>query len=220
MKKLFSSKLIRVLLLITVLYVATYGAYIYADGAVSYLPTKEQAPPQSTVSSVLAKININTASKEQLMLLSGIGELTAESIIAYREGYGAFKTIEELTFVSGIGIKTFERLMYSISVVGANPSPSEIRDSAANTPLSSSSADKPNAGAPTFATQSEGSAKININTSGLSELQRITKIGPKTAQAIIDYRKTNGLFSTIEDIMSVSGIGAKTYEKIKDQLTV
>ncbi|MDZ7695432.1 MAG: helix-hairpin-helix domain-containing protein [Deltaproteobacteria bacterium] len=49
------------------------------------------------------KININTASKEQLTELKGIGPVTADRIIEYREKNGKFETVEELTEVKGIG---------------------------------------------------------------------------------------------------------------------
>ena len=53
------------------------------------------------------KININTADKAALMTLSGIGESKANAIISYREEHGDFKSIEEITNVSGIGKATY-----------------------------------------------------------------------------------------------------------------
>jgi competence protein ComEA len=61
---------------------------------------------------------------------------------------------------------------------------------------------------------------ININTATLDELDTLPEIGPKTAQAIIDYRNTYGLFTKIDDILEVNGIGPVTFEKIKDMITV
>ena len=61
---------------------------------------------------------------------------------------------------------------------------------------------------------------ININTAGKSELTALNGIGDVKAQAIIDYRNTNGNFKSIEDILNVSGIGDAVFAKIKDYITV
>jgi competence protein ComEA len=61
---------------------------------------------------------------------------------------------------------------------------------------------------------------VNINTASLEELDTLPGIGLTTAQKIIDYRTVNGPFSTIEDIMNVSGIGPSTFEGMKDMITV
>ena len=62
--------------------------------------------------------------------------------------------------------------------------------------------------------------KINVNTASSEKLQTLSGIGPVKAQAIIDYRVENGLFRTVDDVINVSGIGPKTLEKIRDQITV
>jgi len=65
-----------------------------------------------------------------------------------------------------------------------------------------------------------GSGLININTAGSDELQKLSGVGPVTAQKIIDYRTKRGEFKRVEDLMNVSGIGAKTFDKLKDYITV
>lgn len=60
---------------------------------------------------------------------------------------------------------------------------------------------------------------VNINTASLEELDALPGIGPTTAQKILDYREENGPFSTIEDIMNVSGIGPATFEDIQNLIT-
>ncbi len=62
--------------------------------------------------------------------------------------------------------------------------------------------------------------KININTADSGTLQEIPGVGPVTAEKIIAYRTSQGKFSSIEEIKNVSGIGEKTFEKMKDKITV
>ena len=61
---------------------------------------------------------------------------------------------------------------------------------------------------------------ININLASSSELESLPGIGPSFAQRIIDYRENNNGFKSIEEIMAVPGIGEKTFEGIKDQITI
>lgn len=70
-----------------------------------------------------------------------------------------------------------------------------------------------------FAVPAEA-ALININTAGVAELETLNGIGAVKAQAIIDYRQSNGLFQNIIDIKNVSGIGEVTYSNIRDFITV
>jgi comEA protein len=62
--------------------------------------------------------------------------------------------------------------------------------------------------------------KININTAGAVELQTLPRIGPMIAQGIVEYRVKHGPFRRIEDIKNVKKIGIKTFEKIKNSITV
>lgn len=69
--------------------------------------------------------------------------------------------------------------------------------------------------------ENESTSKlVNINTATKSELTTLNGIGDVKAEAIIDYRNTNGNFTSIEDILNVSGIGDALFTKIKDYITV
>ena len=62
--------------------------------------------------------------------------------------------------------------------------------------------------------------KININTADIDLLQTINGVGESLANKIIDYRKQNGKFKSIDDLKNVSGIGEKKFEDIKDKVVV
>jgi competence protein ComEA len=66
----------------------------------------------------------------------------------------------------------------------------------------------------------QSATRININTATLTELDQLPKIGPSTAQRIIDFRTKNGPFKKAEDLKNVSGIGDVTFEGLKDLITV
>lgn len=63
-------------------------------------------------------------------------------------------------------------------------------------------------------------AVVNINTATIEELMTLKGIGKSKAEKIIEYRNTNGGFGSIEDLKNVSGIGEAIYAKIKDNITV
>lgn len=64
------------------------------------------------------------------------------------------------------------------------------------------------------------STKVNINKANLEELQRISGIGVKRAQEILETRDSLGGFKTLDDLRQVSGIGEKTLEKLKHELSL
>ena len=68
--------------------------------------------------------------------------------------------------------------------------------------------------------QQDSDGRRNIKTADSLRLQEIPGVGPTTAQKIIDYRESNGKYKSIEDIKNVSGIGDKTFENLKDYITV
>jgi competence protein ComEA len=99
------------------------------------------------------------------------------------------------------------------------PNGDEIASETAMPDTAGSTASNSNAnGAATTGENSDGT--ININTADSDTLQQLNGVGPATAQKIIDYRDQNGGFASIEDIKNVSGIGEKTFEKMKASISV
>jgi len=90
-------------------------------------------------------------------------------------------------------------------------------NSAANATSQTKSSSQ-NASSPSTTTTKSG--KININTATAEELDSLSGIGPAYAQRIIEYRQSHGGFKSIEEITEIKGIGPKTFEKIKNEITI
>lgn len=63
-------------------------------------------------------------------------------------------------------------------------------------------------------------ATVNVNRANSAQLQTLHGIGPTKAQEIIKYRKSHGSFKNADELVNVSGIGPKTLQKMKSQVTV
>ena len=89
-------------------------AEILEDEARIYIPTIEEIADEQLQTD--GKVNINTASKEELMTLPGVGEAKASQIIQYRESYGAFQNVEDLMNISGIKEGLFNKIKDDIKI--------------------------------------------------------------------------------------------------------
>ena len=89
-----------------------------------HVPREGETDPPPVVSGgasrsgggLVTKVNINTATSSELETLPGVGEVTAQRIVAHREANGPFERVEDIQNVSGIGAKTFEGLQDAITV--------------------------------------------------------------------------------------------------------
>lgn len=96
-------------------------AAFVTDGEKIYIPEVGEESSAVTginsgTSAASGKIDLNTATSDQLQTLNGVGPATAEKILQYRSDNGYFKSIEELKNVDGIGDKTYEKLKDYIKV--------------------------------------------------------------------------------------------------------
>lgn len=115
---------------------AVNQAAVLSDAAMLRIPTaaeaEERDPAQNTAPAAVyaaapvqggaaygvtaGLINLNTAGKDELMTLSGIGEVKAERILAYRKEHGEFSRVEDLLQVSGIGEKSLDKFRDAVTV--------------------------------------------------------------------------------------------------------
>lgn len=94
-------------------------AEILEDGQQVTVWTPEEAaavPVEGEAETGSGKVNLNTASRETLMTLPGIGEAKADAILSYREEHGGFKNTEEIQQLEGIKEKVFEKIKDQIEV--------------------------------------------------------------------------------------------------------
>ena len=89
-------------------------AELLEDAARIYIPTTAELLQEQSQGD--GKININKASKEELMTLPGVGESRADSIIQYRTEHGAYKCIEDIMQISGIKEALFHKIRELIKV--------------------------------------------------------------------------------------------------------
>jgi len=61
---------------------------------------------------------------------------------------------------------------------------------------------------------------VNINKANSAQLQSLTGIGPTKAQEILKYRKAHGGFKSVDELVNVKGIGPKTVQKLKSQVSI
>lgn len=156
------------------------------------------------------KVDILTASKLELTKLPGIGPKTAEEIIEYRVRYG-FDNNEDIVKVKGVGEKTYEKIKNNLSENNFRGQKDRVISKKIDL------LDTQNNVAQISGIY-EGS-KIDINTASSNELIKLDGIGTALAKRIIEFRSETK-FEKIEDLMKVSGISKKKFEKVRNFIEI
>ena len=77
-------------------------------------------------SSAIAAVNLNTATKDELVALPGIGPAKAQAIVDYRNQHGPFRSVDEVRKVKGIGEKLFNQIKPELSVTAQRPASASV----------------------------------------------------------------------------------------------
>jgi competence protein ComEA len=157
------------------------------------------------------RIDLNRATKSELMQIPGVGPQLAERIVSYRDSRGQFSRVEDLDAVHGIGDATLNKIRPWVVVHspdGESPPQTEPdRLTRKQSPVHV--AKKPDVSA----------GLLNVNTASLDELDTLPGIGPVLAQRIVAEREKRP-FASVDDLRRVSGIGPKKLEAIRPLVTV
>jgi competence ComEA-like helix-hairpin-helix protein len=103
---------------LVLLFAAMGGTWQLADAGPAGDEVKAPPPPRKPSGALAGKLNLNTATEDQLIKLPTIGPAKAERIIAWRQKNGGFKRIADLRRVKGFGFKTFKKLEPYLDVKG------------------------------------------------------------------------------------------------------
>ncbi len=168
--------------------------------------------PTTLQASVTHRVDLNRATKSELMQVPGIGPQLAERIVLHREAHGKFGRVDDLAGVHGIGDATLNKLRPWLAIhpadVPAEPLPEPER-------LTRKKSTKSVKGAKAL----PPGEQINVNTASADELTCLPGIGKVLAQRIIDAREKRP-FASVEELRRVGGIGPKKLEAIRDFVCV
>lgn len=174
-------------------------------------PSTDDAGRQPSVAAPLTgRIDLNTATLDQIESLPGIGATKATAILKVREEIGGYKRVEDLDRVPGIGAKTVERLRPFVEVPGAVDA----------TPTPDATPPVLEVAAAPVTTKIEKTGIVAINSAGVEDLQRLLGVGPKLADAIVADRVRRGKFRTVDDLARVKGIGPALLQKNRHRITL
>lgn len=152
-------------------------------------------------------VDLNRATRSELLQVPGIGPSLADRIVAHRDAHGRFSRVEDLDRVPGFGAVTVERVRPWVTVlaVAAEPSVTEP-DRLSRKPPTRHVTLKPTV------------TLVNVNTATPDELNALPGIGPVLARRMIDERARRP-FASVEDLGRVSGIGPKRREALRGLVT-
>ncbi|HEX3150767.1 MAG TPA: helix-hairpin-helix domain-containing protein [Gemmataceae bacterium] len=158
------------------------------------------------------RIDLNRATRVELMQVPGVGPSLADRIVAERGARGKFNRVDDLAGVHGIGDATLNKIRPWVVVEASDdgePAPPEPDRLVRKPTRTTHTVKKPDA----------PDKLIDINTATAAELDKLPGIGPVLAGRIVAEREKKP-FTKVEDLRRVSGIGPKKMEAIRPLVTV
>jgi competence protein ComEA len=156
------------------------------------------------------RVDINRASKSELLQIPGIGPQTAEHIVSERESKGGFASVDDLRSIHGIGDATLNKIRPWLTIEPTEEKPPAEPDRLVRKPAPTSGSNKKPGGS---------TGRINVNKATLEELKSLPNIGAVIAQRIVAEREKKP-FKSVDDLRRVSGIGVKRLDAIREMVAV
>jgi competence protein ComEA len=157
-----------------------------------------------------AKSDLNRADRDELVSVPGIGPAVAESILKQRGDRGGFKSLDELSEVTGIGAQTVQNLRQRFNI-------SRKRAGAAKS--ASKGEVRKGSGAHKTAKNTR-IAKSDLNRADHDELVSVPGIGPAAAESILEQRGDRGGFKSLDELSDVTGIGAQAVQNLRERFNI
>jgi competence protein ComEA len=177
--------------LVLVAALATLGAFVLGTQARTSADAREQS------NSTNAKVDLNSASEQELESLPGVGTVTAKKIIAGRP-YSSASDLSK----AGVSAATIKKITPLVTFGAATPAPAKAAASKSAAPANPSAS-------------SAAGAKVDLNSASAAELKELPGVGDATAKKIIAGRP----YSSVSDL-SKAGVSAATIGKITSLVTV
>ena len=151
------------------------------------------------------KIDLNTASEEEIARLPRIGMSLAKRIVAFRSARGPFGSLADLERVAGVGPALSQQIRDMVRFSGVV--------------FRAQGPDRRDPSQPDPGTYAVGAQRVNLNSASQSELERLPGIGPARARAILAYRRAKGPFAVVSDLRAVPGLTRKLVEQLGPLVT-